>query len=64
MTDVKGSGGAVNGIEIPADENVTTDYPIATLTGSANSVTAQAFVDFVLSAAGQKVLADAGFSAP
>jgi molybdate transport system substrate-binding protein len=64
VTDVKGSDGAVNGIEIPADENVTTDYPIAALTGSANSVTAQAFVDFVLSAAGQKVLADAGFSAP
>lgn len=64
VTDVKGADGQVNGIEIPADQNVTTDYPIAALTGSSNAVTAQAFVDFVQSAAGQKVLADAGFSAP
>ncbi|MHA3703923.1 molybdate ABC transporter substrate-binding protein [Jatrophihabitans sp. YIM 134969] len=64
VTDVKAAGDAVQGIEIPADQNSTTEYPIATLTGSGNADLAEAFTAYVLSADGQKVLTDAGFAAP
>ena len=43
------AGRPVQGIEIPADVNASTTYPIATLTASENQTTAQAFVDYVLS---------------
>lgn len=62
VTDVKAAGDKVKGIEIPAADNVSTDYPIATLTESANADLATAFVDYVRSANGQKVLTAAGFS--
>ena len=64
VTDVKAAGSGVKGIEIPADQNSTTKYPIATLTGSKNADLAKAFVDYVLSADGMAVLTDAGFAAP
>ncbi|MEI2731018.1 MAG: molybdate ABC transporter substrate-binding protein [Dermatophilaceae bacterium] len=64
VTDVQDAGDKVKGIEIPAGVNASTAYPIAVLKSSKNTVTAQAFVDYVLSAQGQKVLADTGFAAP
>jgi molybdate transport system substrate-binding protein len=64
VTDVLAAGDAVQGIEIPADVNASTTYPIATLTGSEHQDTAQAFVDYVLSPDGAAVLTDAGFSKP
>lgn len=64
VTDVKAAGNAVQGIEIPAAQNATTEYPIATLTASQNSDLAKAFTDYVLSADGRKVLEAAGFAAP
>jgi molybdate transport system substrate-binding protein len=64
VTDVKAAGDKVVGVEIPADQNVTTKYPIAAISGSSQSATAQAFVAYVLSPAGQSVLAAAGFAAP
>lgn len=64
VTDVKAAGDTVVGVEIPTDENVTTTYPIATITSSKNAATAAAFMAFVLSPDGRKVLSDAGFSAP
>ena len=64
VTDVKTAKDTVVGVPIPADQNVTTSYPIAPIAASTNASTAQAFVDYVLSAAGQKVLQDAGFAAP
>ena len=63
-TDVLAEGDAVMGIEIPADVNASTTYPIATLTSSENQETAQAFVDYVLSPDGAAVLTAAGFSKP
>ncbi len=54
----------MKGIEIPADVNASTTYPIATLTASENQATAQAFVDYVLSPDGAAVLTEAGFSKP
>ncbi|WP_088288520.1 molybdate ABC transporter substrate-binding protein [Kineosporia sp. A_224] len=64
VTDVLAAGDSVTGIEIPADVNASTTYPIAPLTTSKNTAVAQAFVDYVLSAEGQKVLTAAGFQAP
>jgi molybdate transport system substrate-binding protein len=63
-TDVRAAGDAVVGVEVPAAQNASTAYPIATLKGSRNAALAAQFEDFVLSAAGQAVLARAGFRAP
>ena len=56
VTDVQAAGDKVKGVEIPADVNASTTYPIAALTKSANAATAAAFVDYVLSPAGTTVL--------
>ncbi len=63
-TDVKAAGAKVTGIPIPADVNASTEYPIAALSKAPNSAGAQAFVDYVLSPAGQTVLTAAGFEKP
>jgi molybdate transport system substrate-binding protein len=64
QTDVQAAGTKVKGIVIPADQNASTSYPIASLTKAPNSAGAAAFVDYVLSADGEKVLSQAGFAAP
>lgn len=64
VTDVLAAADKVKGIEIPADVNASTSYPIATLTASKNRDLAAAFVDYVLSEDGAKVLTDAGFQQP
>lgn len=51
-------------IEIPDDLNIIATYPIAPLLKSENADLAQAFVDYVLSADGQAVLAKWGFASP
>ena len=61
VTDVEAAKGTVQGVKIPDAQNVLATYPIATLKDSAHPDDAQAFVDLVLSAEGQKVLADDGF---
>ncbi len=48
-------------VEIPVELNVIAKYPIAPLVDSANADLAQAFVDYVLSEAGQSVLEKWGF---
>lgn len=59
-TDVKTAGSEFASIEFSNTEKATTQYPIGiTLNSNAK---AQAFVDFVMSEAGQKVLLEAGFS--
>jgi molybdate transport system substrate-binding protein len=63
-TDVQAAGAKVRGIEIPAEQNASTSYPIATLTKAPNAAAARAFVDYVLSAAGTEVLTGAGFASP
>jgi molybdate transport system substrate-binding protein len=64
QTDVQAAGTKVKGIVIPADQNASTSYPIASLTKAPNEAGAAAFVDYVLSPDGEKVLAQAGFAAP
>ena len=63
-TDVQAAGEKVNGIQIPAEQNASTAYPIAVLTKAPNAAGARAFVDYVLSADGTKVLTGAGFASP
>jgi molybdate transport system substrate-binding protein len=60
-TDAIAAGDAVETITFPEAADVINDYPIATTKDATNPQAASAFVDFVLSAAGQKVLTDAGF---
>jgi molybdate transport system substrate-binding protein len=64
VTDVKGAGDKVEGIEFPQASAAVNVYPIATLKDSRNQAAANAFVEAVTSAAGQRVLADAGFGKP
>jgi molybdate transport system substrate-binding protein len=64
VTDVKAAGSMVKGIAIPSNENASTSYPIATVSSSKNKDTAQAFVSYVTSSAGQKVLGADGFEKP
>ena len=64
VTDVKAAGAKVKGVQIADDVNASTDYPIAALTESGNAAVASAFVDLVLSPAGESVLSTAGFQAP
>jgi molybdate transport system substrate-binding protein len=64
VTDVMAAGSKVKGIAIPASDNATTSYPIATISDSKEKSIAQAFVAYVLSPAGQKALGAAGFEKP
>jgi molybdate transport system substrate-binding protein len=64
VTDVRAAGSKVKGVKIPADENASTTYPIATITKSSHQSTAKAFVAYVLSPAGEKVLKADGFEKP
>lgn len=52
------------GVDIPTDINVIAKYPIVVTKEATNASTGQAFVDFVLSDQGQKILASYGFDAP
>lgn len=48
-------------IEIPVEQNVLASYPIAVVEGAPSGSLAQQFVDFVLGAEGQAILAKWGF---
>lgn len=63
-TDVKAAHGKVDGIEFAEADSAITYYPITTLTAAPNPAAAEAFVAWVISAAGQSILASAGFGAP
>ena len=54
----------VKGIEIPEANQASNDYPIVAIKRDRPATAASAFFDFVLSAKGRVVLADAGFDAP
>ena len=64
VTDVMAAGDTVEGVEIPAEENVVATYRIAALTDAANPGAADAFVEFVLSDEGQEILQSYGFGGP
>jgi len=62
-TDARGIAG-VRTVEIPAEFAAPAVYPIIVLREAEEPVSAQAFVDFVLSDAGQAILAGYGFAPP
>jgi molybdate transport system substrate-binding protein len=64
VTDVIAAGDAVEGIGFDESEEAVNTYPMVALSDSAAPDVARAFVDFIASAAGQKVLAAAGFGTP
>ncbi len=51
----------INAIEFPAEAKVSIFYPIASLIDAPHPETAKTFVDFLLSAEGQEILANWGF---
>ncbi len=61
-SDVAAAGGEVEGVPIPADDNVRATYPVAALADAPNPEGARAFADFVRSADAQGILADHGFA--
>lgn len=63
-TDVSAASGAVEGVDIAGADRAASFYPIAALKDSKYPDVAKAFVDYVLSAAGQQVLAKYGFGTP
>ena len=63
VTDAKAAAATADGLEIPDKENVVAEYPMAVLKQSANSNLAYAFLDYVLGAEAQAVLAKYGFVA-
>jgi molybdate transport system substrate-binding protein len=56
-----GARDKVKVVEIPAPFNVVAEYPIAVVKGAPNPAGAQAFIDFVLSDDGQRILRQWGF---
>lgn len=63
-SDLVASDGRADGVTIPPEHNVPARYPIAVLADAPNPTPALAFVAFVLSDAGQEILATYGFTAP
>ena len=64
ITDVIAAGDEAEAVAIPKDINVVAEYPIASVKTSKNMPTDAAFIDFVLSAPGQSILAKYGFMTP
>ena len=64
VTDVKAAGSKVEGVEIPAAQNVVATYPIAAIKASKNPAAAEAFVDEIATGTGQQALQAAGFLSP
>jgi molybdate transport system substrate-binding protein len=64
QTDVLAGGDDIEGIDIPDDDNVVAEYPIAALAAAGAAEVADAFVAYVLSPAGAEILASFGFGEP
>lgn len=64
VTDVRAAGDAATGVAIPDDVNVVNDVGIGVLRKAPDAAGARAFLAFVISPAGQAILASYGFLAP
>lgn len=64
VTDVRGAGDAVEGIEFAESSEAVTIYSIGALTDSGTAGVARAFIEFVTSETSRSVLAAAGFGQP
>lgn len=63
-TDVKAAADEVEGIEFAEADKAINEYPIALLGEAPNAAGGKAFIDFVRSDRGRKVLTEAGFEVP
>ncbi len=63
-TDVRAAADEVEGVGLAAAHNVVAEYPIATVAGAQHRDDTRAFIEFVRSAAGAKILGDYGFLPP
>ncbi len=63
-TDAASAKDEVDAVEIPDDQNAIATYPAATIKDSENAEAAAAFVAWLSSPEGQKILQDAGFQKP
>jgi len=64
VTDIAAAGASADGVEIPADVNTTSRYPIAVTENAPNATAAAAFVEFVASDEGRAILESFGFGLP
>jgi molybdate transport system substrate-binding protein len=64
VTDVSAAGSRVTGVPIPDGQNVIATYPVAVVKASRHPVAARAFVDEIVSGAGQRALRARGFLGP
>lgn len=64
VTDVLANETKTTGVPIPANQNTTTDYPIAEIKGAPNATAAAAFISYVLGPDGQQVMKSFGFLPP
>ncbi len=64
LTDVLSAGSRVSGVAIDEAHQVVARYPIALVKDAKNARLARAFIDFLRSEEGRRVLAGSGFSAP
>ncbi|MFI9150358.1 molybdate ABC transporter substrate-binding protein [Streptomyces sp. NPDC053367] len=63
-TDADSAKDKVDAVRIPDAQNAVAEYPAATLKDSKNAEAAAAFVAWLSSAQGQRILLDAGFQKP
>ena len=64
QSDLAGDPADVHRVEIAAEQNVVARYPVAIVSASKHHDGAQAFIDFLLGAAGQAILRRHGFGGP
>ncbi|SRR6266550_943027 len=64
VTDVLSAGSRVGSVAIPVQQQIVARYPVAVVTGAKNPQLARAFVDYLVSEDGQRLLAGFGFSRP
>jgi molybdate transport system substrate-binding protein len=64
VTDVQAAGDKAAGVDIPANVNVISNYPMVVTKEAKNAVAAQAFIGFVAGRTGHAILAKYGFLAP
>jgi molybdate transport system substrate-binding protein len=63
LTDISSSEGKADPVEIPDDQNVVAEYPIAVIAGASHRAAAEAYVREVVSGRIHEALVDAGFGA-
>jgi len=64
VTDVRGTGGRLRAIELPAELQPSVAYGVAVVKGSEQPEAARAFIAGLLDGAGAQALGDAGFEPP